>query len=167
MVKLKEFLAKKRSDLKKLEKEVGLLKMIDFPVRIEVYHEGFRLFSLDYGLATDFNIKKRSEYICGFSSPEGGYSTNRYETYPQFYFNLKYEDLVMPVLIQHPGFDKDARIVLRSRTVSSGWKECSDKNGNEEHPVNLEKVFNFFRGQGVNENLLYILKERVKEAKEF
>jgi hypothetical protein len=163
-------LKEKEENLKKLQKEVGLLRRIDFPVDVVKSPSGdsFTLYCKDYSRATDFKIKKRSKYLSGEQfGYGGGYSSQRMQVYPQFYFNLKYRGLFEPVYIQHEGFEEDDRIVVASRIVSSGWGEFKSENGVTLEKVDLEEVFGFFKEQGVKKSLLDRLGRRINEANEF
>lgn len=94
-------------------------------------------------MVTDFDIKKRSQHISGSSGYDGGSDINRVQIYPQFYFNLKHHGLVVPVYVQHEGFDKDNRIVIKSQIVTRGWGDFKSDAGVEDERVDLEKVFGF------------------------
>jgi len=168
MIKLEDYLNGKKKELEKLNQEIDLFRNVKIPLKVNVYGDNeFGLFSENYSLAEDFKIEKRSEDLGGTSGYDGGYRTDRYSSYPQFYFNLKLKSLVLPVYIQHVGFDKDERVIIKSSVITDGWKDYSDKRGRYEESVDLERAFGFFRKQGVKENLLDKLKRRIKEAGEF
>ncbi|VVB79597.1 Uncharacterised protein [uncultured archaeon] len=167
MKSLEEYLKKREAELEKIRKEVGLLRSAKMPLKIREYSNGIGLISEDYSLAEDFEIKKRRIDLGGTSGYDGGYNSGRYESYPRFYFNLEFEGLVEPVYIEHEGFEKDERIVIRSVTVTHGTKEYSSMNSTNENFVDVRKTFNFFRERGVKPVLLDRLAKRIKEAEEF
>lgn len=167
LVQLENYLAKRQQELEKISSEIDVLGKARVPIRVLEHASGIILYSEDYHLAEDFKISKRREHLGGISGYDGGYSTDRYETFPQFSFNLKNKSRIIPVYIQHSGFDKDERIVIKSVTRTDGCKDYSDKSGSHENYIDLDKVFSFFREKGVKESLLDKLHERVKIAEEF
>lgn len=164
--KIENYLKRREDEFEKLSQEIRLLRAIKIPLKVREYGEGFELFSEDYTRAEDFKIQKRSEHISGVSGYEGGYSTDRYETYPQFYFNLKSAGLVKPVYIQHDDFEKDKRVVIRSITDTRGSADFANMTSKRENDVDLGQVFGFFRQRGVRESLLKKLELRIKQAGE-
>ena len=169
MKTVEDYLKKGRAEFEKLRLELGLLERAKMPLKVREYdfdEGGFDLFSEDYSLAEDFKIQKRSEHLSGFNSYDGGYSRDRHETYPQFYFNLRFKSLVKPVYIQHEGFDKDSRIVIRSVTITDGSKDYANMNSRSEKDIDLAKVLDFFNKKGVSASLLKKLERRVREAGE-
>jgi hypothetical protein len=167
MTNLEDYLKKRENVFENLRKEIALLRSAKMPIQVKEYDsEEIGLFSQDYTLATDFKILKRSEHLGGYHCYDGGYSTQRYESYPQFYFTLKFKDLAEQVYIQHEGFDKDERIVIKSVTKTDGCKDYSDMTRREEKDIDYDKVLAFFRNKGVKEGLLVKLARRIKEAGE-
>jgi hypothetical protein len=164
---LENYLKKKEQEFNKLQQEIELLKTAKGPLIIDAYSDSICAYSDNYSLATDFKIRKRRQHISGQSSPEGGYSQDCFETYPQFYFNLESKFKIIPVYIQHKGFDEDKRIVIKSVNITEGTKEYSDMNRRNDNYVNLEEVFNFFKKKGVKNELLKNLEKRIKDSGEF
>ena len=165
---LDNHLDERKKEFANLQEEIRLLGKVKVPLTVEIYDSReVQFFSDDYSLAEDFRIRKRSESLGGCSGYDGGYSTIRYDSYPQFYFSLKSDKKVIPVYMRHDGFDEDKRIVIKSVTETSGSKEYSNMNGKVDNYVDLEAVFKFFRGRGVKESLLDKLGKRIKEAGEF
>ena len=162
MITLEDYLGGRRAELEKLRREIAALSRTNVPLKLEVYDGGFQLYSEDYHLAEKFRICKRSKYLGGYHGPDGGYSTNQYYSYPQFYFHAGR----FPVYIQHKGFETDERIVIKSVTITDGSKDYSSESGTHNHYVDLAKVFEFFRSRGVKEPLLQRLERRIKEAEE-
>ena len=167
-VSLKSFLRVKEKEFAKLGGIVAMLKTTKVPISVNCRDgNDFCLYSEDYALARDFKIQKRNIYLGGTSGYDGGYSTYRHETYPRFYFNLKYKGLTKPVYIQHDGFDEDSRVVIKSITETRGYKDYASESGTSDCHIDIEKVFAFFRERGVNERLLGRLDRRIKMAEEF
>lgn len=166
-ISLKSFLKEKEEELVKLSAIVATLRTARVPIVVDVRENDFYLFSDDYLLAEDFKIRKRSKYLGGFSGPEGGYSTHRYETYPQFYFCLRHGGVVIPVDVKHKGFDEDSRVVIGSVTKTEGSKDYASENRTLDGCVDLKQVFKFFSDRGVSRNLLDKLGRRIKAAEEF
>lgn len=167
-ISLEKYLEERNAELEELKKEVGLLKSISVPVKVVVCGAGgFELYSEDYSLATDFNIGKRSTGLGGNSGYDGGYHSEMYETYPQFYFKARYGNFTKPIYTEHKGFENDSRVVIRSFTQTRGTGAYSSENGSNPNDVDLKKVFAFFRSKGVKENLLDRLDRRIKQAEEF
>jgi hypothetical protein len=168
MEQLKDYLVKRERELKDLNNLVGLLRSVKIPLKI--LEDGFgevSLYGEDYFLAQNFKIWKRRHHIGGSTgSYDGGYSTDRYESYPQFYFDIKKNGLVLPVYIQHKGFEEDERVVIRSVTRTDASGDYSDMRGSNENSIDLSNVVNFFRKKGVRENLLRRLEKRIREARE-
>lgn len=162
------YLVEREGQLEKLRREIGLLQKIDFPVTVNARGDEFVLYSEDYSRAMDFKIEKRSQHLssgsCGY---DGGSTTDRIQIYPQFYFNLKYSGLVVPIYIKHDGFNEDKRVVVKSRVVTRGWGEFRSENGVRDENVDLEKVFDFFREKGVRKSLLDKLAMRIRQSDEF
>ena len=164
---LEKYLAGRRKKLEKLQKQICLLEKARMPLKVCDRGDELDLFSDDYHLAEYFKILKRSEHLGGFSGPDGGVHTDRYETYPQFMFELKNGTDSIPVYIRHEGFDKDKRIAIRSIIRTDGCKDYSSDNRIQENYINLEDVFGFFRKRGVPECLLSKLNDRIEEASDF
>ena len=163
-ISLTDYLASRSKELDKLREEINFLSGINLPLTIELDYDNIpNFYSGDYSLATDFKIEKRSKHLCGNSFPDGGWDIDRQDFYPQFYFLLNKDSETFRVLVQHQGFYDDSRIVIKSRNVIEGWKECSDQNRTQENYVDLKKVLSFFKEKGVKSNLLTKLGERVEE----
>lgn len=168
MKSLEDYLKLKEENFAKLRSEIALLRSVKVPIKIKEYGSGdVAFFSEDYSLATNFKIERRSENLGGTSGYDGGYTTDRYESYPQFYFTLKRSKLSKGVYIQHPGFDKDKRIIIKSETITRGWKDYTGENSRNEESIDVQKVFDFFKDLGVKPYLLDKLARRIKEAGEF
>ena len=171
IITLENYIQEQKVKFKKLKDKINLFEKVSCPLTIQVYNDSedsFQLFSADYRLAQDFNICKRRNNLESSSGPDGGYSKDRIESYPQFYFNLSNieEDQAIRVYIQHYNFEKDSRIIINSTTITRGWKDFSSENRTIKNYVNLDNVFNFFSSKGVKPVLLKKLKTRINEAEE-
>lgn len=159
MMELPKYLILERKKIEALEKPLALLERIKIPLRVSVYEKAIDLYSSDYSLATGFKIKKRSKSISSYSCPDGGYSRELIEYFPQFYFILEKKQ----VLIQHKGFETDKRIVVKSIDHTQGWKEYSDETKTAEDYIDTKKAISFFEKKGVKKSLLKTLEERIEE----
>lgn len=168
-VSLEGLLREKKESLEKLKREIGLLKQINFPVEIVRSNGSFKLSCTDYSRATDFKLIEEREkryHRLYIDDCRSGTFKERIRIYPQFYFNLRYQGLVAPVYIQRRGFDKDERTILKDRLVITGDGECRNINEIEDENIDLEKVFDFFREQGVRKSLLDKLYREINQANE-
>ena len=152
----------------KLIEEVNFFKKIKLPLKMHVYHDNsFQLFSEDYTKAEDFDLSKMNEDLGGYTSHyDGGYYTTKHNLYPQFYFNIKKGLGLIPVFIQHEGFEKDKSIILYSKEETIGTKDYSDHAGIKHHNINYKKTINFFEERGVPKNLIKKLEKDFKKLKE-
>ena len=108
---LSDYLRKKRKELSHLEEHVQDLEGIDIPLTIRTFPDGFELYSGDYTLATDLELKKRTQDLDGgTSSPDGGIHTRKHSIYPQFYFTWNLESGEKQINIRQ---DESGEDVLR------------------------------------------------------
>ena len=168
-INLEDHLKKREKKMNKLEREVDFLKQIDFPLEVLTFNGKLHSFySEDYTKAEYFEFDKRNKDLGGFTSHyDGGYYTTQSDLYPQFYFNLKKGSKLIPVLIQHEGFEKDENIVLNSKIETFGSKDYSDQSKTRYEHVNYKKAISFFEEKGVPKNLIKKLEkdfEKLKEA---
>ena len=82
---ISKYIVCKEEEYKKIEEELAFLKGIDVDLDIVQCDNDLYFYSQDYSLANTFKIKKRRESKGGFSGYDGGYHTDRWEYYPQFY----------------------------------------------------------------------------------
>jgi hypothetical protein len=161
-MELAEYIESKSKEAKNLGKNLRFLKGITIPLQLAVTSNNeFMLFSRDYSLATDFEFKSWRRNNSGRGAYDRGYS-ERYDFYPQFFFNLKRDRKNFPVLVQHPDFYEDERVILRSYTSTNECEQYLDQNVRIEHYIDIKEVFAFFEEQGVEKSLLDKLKKKIE-----
>jgi len=165
IMELSDYVKSRREDFEMLGKELYFLECIRLHLDVHVFNGEFRLYSRDYSLATDFEIKNRSEVVFGqcFGSDDGGYHTEKRSLYPQFYFTLPKDSKNVPVLVQHEGFDKDPRIIIKSCAVTTGSGIYSNEDRRIDDHVTIAEVMAFFEEKGVKKGLLDKLSTKIEE----
>ncbi len=162
---INKLIESKRIEFETISSDLHFLESIVLPLKVNVNHKGFKLYCDDYSLASNFKIKKLVEHESGFNCYDGGYYTEKYSLYPQFYFTLKRDSKEVPVLIQHKDFDKDDRIIFKSYSITKGNGVYKNENNYENHYVNIDKVYSFFEEKGVKKDLINSLQEKIEELR--
>lgn len=171
MTKLDDYLKKRESEFEKIQQELDFLRKIKIPLEIQVYEDGkngldrLGLFSKDYTLAEKFRIEMRNDWGQSSSGYDGSYSEETRKWYPQFYFYIKAGNQKKVVQVQHEGFDKDDRMIIRAQESSRGsGREYggSEYNWQKDLDVNQEKAYDYFRKLGVKEPLIKKIESELK-----
>ena len=116
----------------------------------------------DYSVATNYEIKKTSERLGGWSGPDGGYHSSRWDYYPRFFRKISKNGLWFPVYVEEKNPKK---IIFMSVTRTTGNKEYSDMSTGSRYsyPNNLENIIKYLSKKGVNDELLLRFKKRARE----
>lgn len=169
-IDLSDYLFMREQELKKLDKEVSFLQGIQIPLTLYRYGDKkIQLFSEDYSLATNFEIKERPGKCNngGISTYDGGYHYYVRDFYPQFYFNIKDGKKSVPVYVQHKGFDKDEKIVFRRIEGCRGSGAYADRTKSNSEYIDMEKVWSYLEGKGVKKRLINRLEKKIKELNNY
>ncbi len=168
MKRLDDYLQRESERVQKSRTDLQFLQGIKIPLSIVDDGDGrIWLYSDDYSLAEDFRVKKKSKEIeHGSSTPGGSFGTRRVILYLQFFFYVKAAGRKKEVLIEHPGYENDKRILIRSVREKWGYGDYSDYNSRQNEYVEVEKTLEFFRRKGVPEKLLEKLARTVKGIEE-
>jgi len=165
--KLTAYLREREKALRELTGEIALLRSARVPLKVTRYPNGkHSFFSPNYALAERFDIRKRKEVLDHANSigPDGGgYTRERVDFYPQFYFYLKGKGLVIPVYVPRIDFDSDSKTDSRA-VVRSVITDTRTMGTIEPVPVDLKKALEFFAGEGVRAPLLRKLEKWVQNA---
>jgi hypothetical protein len=157
MIELSSFVASKKKNILKLEKEIDFFEKINLPLKIEKTDSGYRLYSEDYTLATSFRLKERTTYLEGFNSYDGGYQTCRYDYYPEFYFVIKGKEVIV-------GENPEREKVIRSFTRTKGTKEYSLDSKIVENTVYPKRVISHYRRKCLPEKIILKLKRMMGDS---
>lgn len=158
MRELSSYLARKKEECQKLEKEIAFLSRIKLPLKIELDDSGYRLYSNHYSLATSFRLKERATHIEGFNSYEGGWQTYRYDYYPEFYFCINGKEVIV-------GENLEREKAIRSFTKTKGTKEYSLENRIIENTVYPRRVLSYYRRKGLSEKIILKMKKMMKDSR--
>ena len=170
MEKLEDYLEKRELEFKKIQQELVFLRAINIPLEVN-YSEGknglehFRLFSTDYSLAENLKIEMRHEWGQSGSGYDGCYSEETRKWYPQFYFYIKAGNKKKIVEIQHIGFEKDDKMIVRGKESSRGSGRgygSSEYNWEKDMHIDPTKTYEYFRKLGVKEPLMKKLDRELK-----
>jgi hypothetical protein len=159
---LVDYLKIRKNESLKLESEIAFLESIKIPLIIRQYGDDYTLISENYSLATHVKIKDRSNMIGSFSCYDGGTTTILHKFYPQFYFKVKKGEEDIKILIQHPGFDNDNNIIIKSWEIMKGWgKYNSDFRDSDEY-IDTKKVISYFENKGVQKDPIKKLETKIE-----
>lgn len=163
MMKLEEYLFAENKRLKELNRRVSVLSKIREPLEIDIREDIFTLYSRDYSLATNFEIKKwnvmEGERM---SMPNGGYYTELHSLYPQFYFIAAPK---INVLVQHQGFYDDKNKDIKRFYERRAYGDYSNESKRWEDDINIDKILAFYAKKGVKEYLVEKLRKKINEIK--
>jgi hypothetical protein len=153
-INLEDYLSGKKDELKKLKREISMLQ----EVKISASIRWGQLYSSDYSLAKDFQIKMNTKKVGGFRDCNGGYSIYRADYFPQFFFTVETKYPPLQVYVQHENFETDEKIVFL-KIFSKVEDDDYNRGTIPRNEVNINQTLSFFKNQGVDNLLLKKLEK--------